>query len=94
LQCGRNGGNKKTRVTEWFEQKSRCVVPGSWSTNRLILLTGHEYLAMDGLRFRAIGGPDPTISGREAAQQTEDGVQLNVLFEKSNGERLTGEADR
>jgi hypothetical protein len=27
---------------------------------------------MDGLRFRAIGGSDPTISSREAAQQIED----------------------
>src|SRR5579864_169077 len=30
--------------------------------------------AVDGLRFQAIGGSDPTISGRKAAQQIEDGV--------------------
>src|SRR5260370_10183570 len=30
--------------------------------------------AMDGLRFQAIGSSDPTISGREAAQQIENGV--------------------
>src|SRR5260370_16955308 len=30
--------------------------------------------AMDGLRFQAIGGSDPTISSREAVQQIEDGV--------------------
>ena len=30
--------------------------------------------AVDGLRFRAVGGFDPTISGREATQQIEDGV--------------------
>ena len=30
--------------------------------------------AMDGLRFQAIGSSDPTISGRKAAQQIENGV--------------------
>src|SRR6266568_196761 len=31
-------------------------------------------LAVDGFRFQAIGGSDPTISSREATQQIEDGV--------------------